>query len=678
MTAARRKIGLGFGRSLAVVAAFAGSAAAPAAAQTDGMPRLWAVPGLYGVDDARCGQADDGAQIAPLFCPQLAGAARMALGRRFSAAVAAQFPGVENRFAESLPADATVRARLASTLIVSLRLTRATLWEVPKPSGVSDVYLPLTLTIDVTDAASGEVVFTRSLSEIGQATVRSAAVREWALGQFDAHLDETMRKLVAQAAAGWQPRLLDLTVIGPVGRDWVVDKGRSDGLRAGEPVGDDGRVLYAGAHYAVVRPALAPYRKGQVLRRAQFAPAASLGRPSVLSVVLRAPPGLSRSYLTGLFEDALGARSGLSALPVNPGFVRLRTLALGEAQAPSATARALPDYVAALTVAVLPPARFSSNIAGVDIARYEARALVALVDRTGRVVATFEGADRIEDQIAQNIGMDAGQRTDTVVRNALVRAVEAMAAFRPVPLALPVATAGGHIRIADAGGALPMDAQLTVLRDMGRLAGVTERILAPVGQVRTTGVEGVAMGAVNADPTPIDLHAGDVVAVERSGPALLSRTLVEQCTGADGTAQVEERGGVPVPLWSALAPLRFAARFPAPVQLAELANRLADYAVSFDGWDGFAPTRRRPVERCFQPVIAVTPGDGGATTVAGGYRLLRAGQRVGGAGVQTQLTPTRLPADAPPAAVAAMLQQDIAALLPSLAEGALAKLPMEP
>ncbi len=650
----------------------------PGVAMAQTAPHIWAVRGLYGLDRSACGSDGSGeaantAMIAPPLCANLDDAARQTIGQHFVDAMAAHFPGVEARFGQSLPSDATPRARLAGSLIASLSLTRAVIWRVDKQAG-TDAFLPITLTLDITNATTGEVVFTRTRSQIPQGSYAPSAVEAALTAQFPAKLDETMQALVVEAAADWKPWAQTATVVARAGDSWIVDRGRALGLRAGDAVGEDGHITYAGAGYAVVRPTLGGYTIGQTLTRTTVTPAEMLSRPSVLTVLNDAPDGYAAPYLTGIFEEALGAHAGFAPMPVNPGFAHLRSMALGEAQSPSTESRSLPDYVAVVRVVLLPSASFASNIPGITIERHDARAFVTLVDRTGRAVFAVQGSGRIVDQVSGATRFAIEQRHDTAIRNALIDAATHLMAFRPQPLTLPITRAGDRVVIGDSGGALPLNAQLTVLRDTGTVKGVEGHVRVPVGQVTTGEIASGGVLANNADPIPLDLHAGDVVAIDQAGPPLLARRAVMQCVDPSGHPRIEDRGQLPATVWAEAAGASFAAHYRGPVRVAGLADRLAAFGADFAGWDRYAPAGLRDADSCFVPVVAVAapaPSDhGGAYRLTAGFALMRGDTKLKGGGVQVALKPTALPAGASAGTTAAMLQQDLADQLPVLADRA--------
>jgi hypothetical protein len=129
---------------------------------------------------------------------------------------------------------------------------------------------------------------------------------------------------------------------------------------------------------------------------------------------------------------------------------------------------------------------------------FAALAFVTLADRTGRLVAAWHAGAVIDDRVNVSVRFAAGQRRETVLRNALYDLAQQMAKFRPHLLQMPIAPKGGSLAIADPSGAVPMGVTLPVLRPAGRFAGVAGPVMVPVGQV-TTGGE---LRASLAPPTP--------------------------------------------------------------------------------------------------------------------------------------------------------------------------------
>lgn len=657
-------------------------------------PWLWAAPALYGFEGGVCQESTGvkdavtggSTMVDPLFCPQLGIDQRAAFGAAFAQAVGKAFRNVEPSFGAHLPAGATPVARLRGTLAVSLRLTRAALHTVAKPGGAVDAYAPITLTLDITNPATGEVVFTRTRSDVAEGVQAAGTVETEVARQFQAHLSNAMQKLVAESAAAFRPYAQTAKVVGSVmlakgETGYVVDKGRNAGLRSGDGINGDGKVIYAGPDYAVIEAQLSEYRTGQVLSRMATAPVETLARPSVLTVVEGAPEGYSSQWLGQILEDALGSGSALAPVPVNAAFSGLRTMALGDAGASfDPDARSLPDYVASVRTVLLDSFSRPSEIPGVVVDHHEAFAFVTLVDASGRAIGTWQGHNMIEDKVSLGIRLSAAQRHDAVLRNALEDAAKAMAAFRPQPRFVPVTGKAGALVMADTGGMAGLSQTLPVLRPAsGSFAGVAGKVMVPVGEITTREVVSGGLAVADAGVVPLALRGGEVVALEASGVPAATRQSVGQCRGSGGFPALDDRGQVPMPAYALAAPGLLAGNMAAPVRLTSLPALLRGYAPSFADWNRFGAARETTAESCFVPVLAVVPAATGYNVTVG-YTLHRGASasdaKIGTSGLAMTLTPTRMPAGSEAAAQAAMLQSDLAAqVLPVAAKAAAALKP---
>lgn len=645
--------------------------ATPAHAEQIEEAYIWPAQALYGLERTACGRSDSGgsldtAMVAALFCDQFTPERRAAIGKTFAAATTQHFHRVEVNFGEHLPPTATQQARLRGTLVASLHLSRANYTTVSKPLGV-DVYLPLTLTFNLTNVATGEVVFTRTLSSVSEGKLGAQSYEGSLKQQFPAHLAAAIEQLVAEAGLTFHPYAQVATVVGEVtlgtGRKaWVVDRGRAAGFRKGDAIGPDGKVVFSGPDYSIVQAELESFHTGQALSRIAVAPVQALSRPSILTVMDSVPPGYAPPYLAQVFDDAVGTTASLAPIAVNPAFSALRPLALESAGATLASdSRSLPDYIVSVRVALLDPFAFPSNVPGVTIERFEAHAFVTMVDATGRAVGAWHGSNIITDQISAGVRFAPGQRNDAVVRNALLDAAKQMAAFRPQSRLLPITGKAGTFTIIDPTGSVPLQTTFPVLRDAGHFRGLSGNVRIPIGSVTTRESGPGTTIATGADVTALSLLGGEVVAMETSGTPAVSRGAVSQCIDSEGKPRVDDRGAVPDPLLTLGAENLFAQRSTTPVHLALLSDKLKGFAPSFSNWEGFGAANDRATDACFLPVVAVQGDQSGHYSLTVGYAIYRNDNKVGANGLRVVLTPTPIPADAGQTASAAMLQADLAA-----------------
>lgn len=653
-------------RNVFAVASLIAAASASAGANAEVL-RLWPAPyqTLWGLEHTNCkpqkgaadGQIIRSAKIHPDLCPVFNDPrVTPLLVEQFEKELRDKVPNVISDLKEGLAAGVPVEDALRQTLIASLHISRSDLWRVEKGKTV-DIFLPFTLTVNFTNASSGEVVFTASESVIPQGTFpASAAGVAEARGQLTTQLSKAITNLVDKASASYKPYPLAAKVREKDGdKTFIIDKGRLAGMRTGERIGTDATIEFADANYSVIRAGLFPIQVGDDISKSAATPVSALSRPSVFVVVTNVPADKSASYLRLLFEQRLGQGNALTVMPGNESFTQIRRLMLQKAAAPSVelTQRPLPEYLLRIQVFDLPSTKLDTNLPGIKLHSYQAYATAELTDRSGRVVFATTADNRIDDQVAAGIAFSDDARHDTVVSNALQQLADKISAgFKPRALRLTVKSTAGGFMLDDAGGSIGAGAVGLVLRKKGRVTGVEGDVWSPVGPYR---LDPSAEGGLQLRGSGLGaskLRDGDAFSYESGSPNIVSRLSYSQCAS------------VPLPelsvdtkVLAAIAGNRFMSSFQAPTYLADFGPVLRDYMDDFsqERLTELSAINRPPTDRCFVPVVRVLPGadapaKGGTlvptATVATGFMLKAGDTRLAASGTQLQLKGSSLPATA--------------------------------
>lgn len=634
----------------------AAAVAAPttAAAGESGL-RLHPIPGLFGPEASVCGTSGRTDNlISPALCDKLAPLERRQYwGQRFDALIADRFG--EDQVARDLstppPAGMTRETLMSRTLVASLHVSRADLWTVPRPS-VVEAHMPITATLLMTNVLTGEVMFAHTVSTNVQGLMDRKTYQAEAAAQFDRHFDAALVRLVGEAKTRFQPNAVTAQVRGRNGDLYIVDAGLQKGLRPGDQIGADARVVFADAHYALVAPALDALSVGQTLSRYVAQPLDALTRPSLLVVVADTAPDVPTGYAAAIMEEALAAAGGFALMPINPAASAIRAPQLTAAGVESRPP-ALPDYFLRVTVAPLEPVQAPTNVRGVERRVQDARVFLEVIDHDGRVVFAVEGKDQQIDEITDGMAPSTAQRRDVAVRNAMRQAAQALkAGFTPSRVRLAVASADdGEVVITDPSGALGLAQNAQVLRSIGRVSGVQGEVWAPVAALEVVEFgDGVAK-ARQSGVEVARVRRGDQVVQDTVGSLSASRFRYAPCATAVAFRGAEQ------PLFQALSFNRFAAGFPGAVQASRFAEEAAPLALaslSADYREVKALTAR-PADLCFEAVHNLTQTGqkrSGQSFVQNtydltvGYVLKRNDQRVGAQGLQQTLTATAVPADA--------------------------------
>lgn len=650
--------------------------------------QIWAAPGLYGLDRTACNRENgqpasgDTAKIHRELCPLFtAPEARAVYGRNFAKLVGEAFPHVVSNPVGDQTEGVAVARRLSGTLIASLQISRADIWTVDKGADISEVFLPITLTLDLTNAVTGEVMFTESLSVRPTSKFDNKVIFTSSRQQLPAHINATIAELVRNAAARFKPYPLAATVRGAKDGLYVVDKGRKAGLRTGDQIGGDATVVFADANYAVIKPILDSYKPGDTVSRQVAAPAEYLARPNALIVTASVPDGMSGEYITRIFEENLGTTAVLGTMPVNPSFAQLRDLALGKAgfSSQAKNQRSLPDFFIRLQAYAMEPTRLPSKIPGKFFDTFESYAIADVVDRSGRVMFSASVSDRIVDDVVGTMGFSIEQRQDTVVRNALFKLAQRIGLeFKPRNVRLPATGQGNADYALDPGGALAIGTRGVVLRKAGNFAGINDDVLFPVGTYQVADLEAGRGLLQNFDIKTPRLRGGDLFVFDSGAQASQSRRAFAMCPPQQITDSVGDLSNDL--LMRALGQSAFNQSFGVPTFLGDIPLLAGSRMAQFPGASDLGALQARPQDICFTPIFrfsggAMVKADGdqmaGQFQITLGFTLHQAGQKIAGSGTRFEMTSSTMPQSTSTATMSSIARRDFAAQMQKQAVTAL-------
>jgi hypothetical protein len=639
---------------------------APSALHAEAL-EIWVAPGFYGVEQSNCSSTSS-TEPAVIFtniderlCSILEKKDREEISAFFAGEMASsqfadhlvEVPGAK------LPASIPINQRLRSTLVASLHISRADIWEVDKFNGSREVHLPNTVSLLLTNVRTGEVVFTETRSLISTGLTLGGNVASYAKQQISDQIRANITALVKQAAERFRPNPIRATIAGSFDGKYVIDKGRSAGIRRDDRLNADMKVLFADSDYAIVTAGLEQGLKtGSVLEMQNVQPADYLSKHSALVIFGIPPTNMSAAYLKQTFEEKLGATSLFSISPVNPSVASIRLVASSKVGSTINSEKRLPpEYFVYVQSFVTENTSVATNIPNVALKTFEAYSIGQIVDRSGRVLFSRVVNDRIVDEVAAEIGFPDDQRKDTAVRNSLEKLASVMQSeFKPSSVRLPIEKIGSESIVIDTGGLLAEGASGVVLRKVGTFGGIKGAVWAPVGGFSR--VEYVN-GRPNLIGDELDgaPNKGDLFTIDGGGAnAGQSRRAYTLCEAPLGLPSQDLSGA---PLIRAIGRSNFASAANVPVYIDELpALATAQLQATFGGLEQLGAIQTRKPDICFKPIFRFSPlaeVKGGRGQLSARYALSvgytlhsTSGERLSGSGVQVELSTSPVPVDTPP------------------------------
>lgn len=622
--------------------------------------RVWVAPGFYGWSESKCDPANQDAlggaatSIDTRLCGLLDPATSNVLATQFKQDMQTYFASrIQDKPGDHLPSSLSAAQKLRSTLAASLHVSRADIWQVSRNNGSSVVYLPITVSLLLTNISTGQVVFVETFSTIAPFTAEDRNIAALARQHMPEQLHNAITRLVQQAASHFAPYPVSATVRGSAGKSFVVDKGKGAGIRRGDLFSGDIRVIYADADFAIVQP-LNPgerIKDGTIITKQNVQPAEYLSRHPAMVVMGATPQGMSPAYLKRTFESKLGTTKAFNIVYVNNSIDKIRRSAGAQAMSDAGSEeREVPEYFAYLESFALDPTEFPTNIPGRTLKTYEAYSIVYIVDRSGRVIYSRVARDRLTDETS-GVSFAREQRQETVVLNSIDKLVSLIGAeFQPSSMRLPITLSGGEAIVNDPTGSLTNGVTGVVLRRAGQFSGIKGSVWSLVNDSRAEALEG-RMVLSQLDPLDKQTANGDLFAIESGGDKPShSRNVYGTCAAP---ANLPAGDLSAHPLLRSIGRSRFHQATRIPLYIEEMPNLLTPFLRTFRGQGaGLGVTQSRQVDFCLKTIFRFTHAGSVAASrgpstekykIVMGYNIMNSGsQRVSGHGIGLDITTSPL------------------------------------
>lgn len=210
------------------------------------------------------------------------------------------------------------------TYIASLEVLRASEYVVKKDS-TAEIFLPVTLSLKLTNVLSGEVIYSDSATlsqpiqvlttEIDSPTTKTAIKQK-----FQSTLLTLTRQVTEELKSKLKISETETQVVDRWKSYLVLDKGFKQGVAAQDELssidGDLIRVVHADSDYAVAVPILMQGRSKR-FSKVSTNTRQAMNKPRALVVDVLTYQGESKDLIEQIFSDAVGEQASFTLTPVN-------------------------------------------------------------------------------------------------------------------------------------------------------------------------------------------------------------------------------------------------------------------------------------------------------------------------------------------------------------------------
>ncbi|CAB1208546.1 hypothetical protein SFB21_0480 [Acinetobacter bouvetii] len=316
------------------------------------------------------------------------------------------------------------------TYVASLEVLRASEYVVRKDS-TAEIFLPVTLSLKLTNVLSGEVIYSDSKTlsqpiQVLSSDVESAATKAAIQQKFQSSLLTLTQQLTQDLKAKLQVTEIDTQVIDQWKSYLVLDKGFKQGIAIQDELssaeGDLIRVVHADSDYAVAVPVL---MQGNSKRFSKVSTnmRQAMNKPKALVVDVLTYQGESKDLIEQIFSDAVGEQASFTLTPVNRRYSAMAQSVSEQtalAQSTDINQRELPEFF--IRINVIPVIAYQQQIGKMTQQQiFHSEVFAEMIDRSGRVIYSAHATDDIKDVISEGMGFSLEARKEVVLKNALLK-----------------------------------------------------------------------------------------------------------------------------------------------------------------------------------------------------------------------------------------------------------------
>ena len=437
--------------------------------------------------------------------------------------------GLKQGFGDQV-VDTVLQKTKNRTYIASLEVLRASEYIVKKDS-TAEIFLPVTLSLKLTNILSGEVIYSDSATlsqpiQVLTTDIDSATTKAAIKQQFQSTLLTLTKQVTEELKSKLNISEIETEVFDKWKSYLILDKGFQQGIAAQDELssleGDLIRVVHADSDYAVAVPVLMQ-GNSKLFSKVSTTTRQAMNKPKALVVDVLTYQGESKDLIEQIFSDAIGEQASFTLTPVNRRYSAMAQSVSEQtalAQSEDINQRELPEFFIRITV--IPVIAYQQQIGKMTQQQiFHSEVFAEMSDRSGRVIYSAHATDDIQDMISEGMGFSLEARKEVVLKNALLKLGQHFQkGIQFTRSDLKVSGSGGQrITIDDAGERLSTGMKVNVYHS-DKIAG--RHILIPTWEATVLDRQGATVTAQldfpinSSDRLPV--RSGDRILLDSSAP----------------------------------------------------------------------------------------------------------------------------------------------------------------
>ena len=377
------------------------------------------------------------------------------------------------------------------TFATYVNVPRASIYPVKKSDDLLDIYLPLTMSINFVNMASGETLYSYPTTNYFKYettfTNDENKKHETVKNLCKKNYEQTMEEVIKQAAQDFKPFDITTKIVDSYRSLYVLDKGLETGIARGDLLTDENfnqiSVIYSDLGYSVAKKILGDPNPSGNFSKFAITSITQLKKPKILFI-----NDFDDEKLYNVFSTALGSNANFSLITTDKTFFDMQQALVSlnmSFKNNNLYNRTMPDYFLKLYFTKPIYAQYKSSKDYYNVDRYGMIACGVIFDKSGRVVYSQCANEELKNEVVGDIRFKDVANYEIIGKNILTKLAESMqndVQFKNTKFKITKAE-NQYLTIADSDGYLKYGNVLTVFKKI-KTEKTGKEILVPTWNYR--------------------------------------------------------------------------------------------------------------------------------------------------------------------------------------------------
>lgn len=386
------------------------------------------------------------------------------------------------------------------TFAAYIHVPRASQYYVYKTNKLLDIYLPLTMSLNFVNMASGEVLYSYPITNYFKyetTTTNDINEQKNIISQLcKKNYEQTMDEIIKTASNNFKPFDITAKITDTYRSLYVLDKGLETGIAKGDLLSDNSMnqisVIYSDLGYSVAIKVLGNPSINSDFSKFSNNSITQLKKPKILLIN---DFGSEKFY--NIFSTALGGDAEFSLLNTDKTYFDMQTALVSlnnYFRTRNLYNKAMPDYF--LKLYCPPPcyAQYKSKKDYFNVDKYGAMACAVIFDKSGRIVYSTSANNEFRNEVVGDIRFPDDANREIVGKNVIIELannIKKNVQFKDIKFKI-IKAENQYISVADPNGYLKSGNVLTIYKKI-KTEKSGKEILVPTWDYRVLNSEkGVA------------------------------------------------------------------------------------------------------------------------------------------------------------------------------------------